>query len=122
MSQFDDVEFTREPEAPLVEEFETEEVPLVGAEEALTRSRVTDSEDGKSKKKWVVYGILAALAILILGTGYYVYRQVDRSTKEIQTSQSTTNTQSEVEEFNNLYDAFYTDSNKTALKIASLIN
>ena len=116
LHQFDDLELTRVSEAPLVEEFETEEVPLVGAEEALTRSRVTDSEDGKSKKKWVLYGILAALVVLILGTGYYVYRQVARSTKEIQTSQSTTNTQSDVEEFNNLYDAFYTDGNKTALK------
>ena len=116
LRQFDDLELTRVSEAPLVEEFETEEVPLVGAEEALTRSRVTDSEDGKSKKKWVLYGILAALVVLILGTGYYVYRQVARSTKEIQTSQSTTNTQSDVEEFNNLYDAFYTDGNKTALK------
>lgn len=116
LSQFDDIELTQVSEAPLVEEFETEEVQLVGAEEALTRSRVTDSEDGKSKKKWVFYGILAALVVLILGTGYYVYRQVARSTKEIQTSQSTTNTQSDVEEFNNLYDAFYTDSNKTALK------
>ena len=116
LSQFDDLELTRVSEAPLVEEFETEEVPLVGAEEALTRSRVSDNEDGNSKKKWVLYGILAALVVLILGTGYYVYRQVARSTKEIQTSQSTTNTQSDVEEFNNLYDAFYTDSNKTALK------
>ena len=116
LRQFDDLELTRVSDTPLVEEFETEEVPLVGAEEALTRSRVTDSEDGKSKKKWVLYGILAALVVLILGTGYYVYRQVDRSTKEIQTSQSTTNTQSDAEEFNNLYDAFYTDSNKTALK------
>lgn len=108
LRQFDDLELIRVSEAPLVEEFETEE--------ALTRSRVTDSEDGKSKKKWVLYGILATLVVLILGTGYYVYRQVARSTKEIQTSQSTTNTQSDVEEFNNLYDAFYTDSNKTALK------
>ena len=116
LSQFDDLEFTREPEAPLVEEFETEEVQLFGEEEVPTFSRVTDSEDEKSKKKWVVYGILVALAVLILGTAYYVYRQVARSTKEIQTSQSTTNTQSDVEEFNNLYDAFYTDSNKTALK------
>ena len=116
LRQFDDLELTRVSDTLLVEEFETEEVPLVGAEEALTRSRVTDSADGKSKKKWVLYGILAALVVLILGTGYYVYRQVDRSTKEIQTSQSTTNTQSDAEEFNNLYDGFYTDSNKTALK------
>ena len=116
LSQFDDVEFTRVSEAPLAEEFEAEEVQLFGEEEVPTFSRVTDSEDGKSKKKWVIYGILAALAVLILGTAYYVYRQVARSTKEIQTSQSTTNTQAEVEEFNNLYDGFYTDSNKTALK------
>ena len=116
LNQFDDLELTRVSEAPLVEEFEKEEVPLVGAEEALTRSRVSDNEDGNSKKKWVLYGFLAALVVLILGTGYYVYRQVDRSTKEIQTSQSTTNTQSDAEEFNNLYDVFYTDSNKTALK------
>ena len=108
LSQFDDLELTRVSETPLVEASETEDIP--------TLYRVTDSEDGKSKKKWALYGILAALVVLILGTGYYVYRQVARSTKEIQTSQSTTNTQSDVEEFNNLYDAFYTDSNKTALK------
>ena len=108
LSQFDDLELTRISETPLVEAFETEDIP--------TLYRVTDSEDGNSKKKWVLYGILAALVVLILGTGYYVYCQVARSTKEIQTSQSTTNTQSDVEEFNNLYDAFYTDSNKTALK------
>ena len=116
LSQFDDLEFTRVSEAPLAEEFETEEVQLFGEEEVPTFSRVTDSEDGKSKKKWLIYGILAALVVLILGTGYYVYRQVARSTKEIQTSQSTTNSQAEAEEFNNLYDGFYTDSNKTALK------
>ena len=116
LSKFDDLEFTRVSEAPLAEEFETEEVQLFGEEEVPTFSRVTDSEDGKSKKKWLIYGILAALVVLILGTGYYVYRQVARSTKEIQTSQSTTNSQAEAEEFNNLYDGFYTDSNKTALK------
>lgn len=116
LSQFDDLEFTRVSEAPLAEEFETEEVKLFGEEEVTTFSRITDSEDGKSKKKWLIYGILAALVVLILGTAYYVYRQVARSTKEIQTSQSTTNSQAEVEEFNNLYDTFYTDSNKTALK------
>ena len=116
LNQFDDLELTRVSEAPLVEEFEAEEVQLFGEEEVPTFSRVTDSEDEKSKKKWVIYGVLAALAVLILGTAYYVYRQVARSTKEIQTSQSTTNSQAEVEEFNTLYDAFYTDSNKTALK------
>ena len=116
LSQFDDLEFTRVSEASLAEEFETEEVQLFGEEEVPTFSRVTDSEDEKSKKKWVIYGVLVALSVLILGTAYYVYRQVARSTKEIQTSQSTTNSQAEAEEFNNLYDGFYTDSNKTALK------
>ena len=108
LSQFDDLELTRVSETPLVEASETEDIP--------TLYRVTDSEDGKSKKKWVLYGILAALVVLILGTAYYVYRQVNRSTKEIQTSQSTTANQSDVDDFNNQYDAFYTDSNKTALK------
>ena len=116
LSQFDDLEFTRDSEVIPVEEFETEEVQLFEGEEVSTFSRVTDSEDEKSKKKWVIYGVLVALAVLILGTAYYVYRQVARSTKEIQTSQSTTNSKAEAEEFNNLYDAFYTDSNKTVLK------
>ena len=116
LNQFDDLEFTRDSEVPPVEELETEEVQLFEGEEVPRLSRVTDSEDGESKKKWLIYGILAAVSVLILGTAYYVYRQVERSTKEIQTSQSTTNTQAEVEEFNNLYDTFYTDSNKTALK------
>lgn len=116
LGQFDDLELTRVSAVPPVEELETEEVQLFEGEEVPRLYRVTDSEDGESKKKWLIYGILAAVSVLILGTAYYVYRQVARSTKEIQTSQSTTNTQAEVEEFNNLYDAFYTDSNKTALK------
>ena len=107
--QFDDLESTPMTETPFDEEFDTEEA-------VETEYPMVDSEDGQSVKKQILYGLLAALGILIIGTGYYVYRQVDRSTKEIQTSQSTTNSQAEVEEFNNLYDAFYTDSNKTALK------
>ena len=107
--QFDDLESTPVTETPFDEEFDTEEA-------VETEYPMMDSEDGQSVKKQILYGLLAALGILIIGTGYYVYRQVDRSTKEIQTSQSTTNSQAEVEEFNNLYDAFYTDSNKTALK------
>jgi len=107
--QFDDLESTPVTETPFDEEFDTEEA-------VETEYPMVDSEDGQSVKKQILYGLLAALGILIIGTGYYVYRQVDRSTKEIQTSQSTTNSQAEVEEFNNLYDGFYTDSNKTALK------
>ena len=119
LNQFDDLEFIRDSEVPPVEEFETEEVQLFEGEEVPILSRVTDSEDGESKKKWLIYGILAALVILILGTAYYVYRQVNRSTQEIQTSQSSSseqNIQPILEDFNSQYDAFYTDSNKTALK------
>ena len=119
LNQFDDLEFIRDSEVPPVEEFETEEVQLFEGEEVPILSRVTDSEDGESKKKWLIYGILAALVILILGTAYYVYRQVNRSTQEIQTSQSASseqNIQPILEDFNSQYDAFYTDSNKTALK------
>ena len=107
--QFDDLESTQVTETPFDEEFDTEEA-------VETEYPMLDSEDGQSVKKQILYGLLAALGIIIIGTGYYVYSQVARSTKEIQTSQSTTNSQAEVEEFNNLYDAFYTDSNKTALK------
>ena len=119
LSQFDDLEFTRDSEVPPVEEFETEEVQLFEGEEVPILSRVPDGEDEKSKKKWVLYGILVTLAVLILGTAYYVYRQVNRSTQEIQTAQSSSseqNVQPILEDFNSQYDAFYTDSNKTALK------
>ena len=119
LSQFDDLEFTRDSEVPPVEEFETEEVQLFEGEEVPILSRVPDGEDEKSKKKWVLYGILVTLAVLILGTAYYVYRQVTRSTQEIQTAQSSSseqNVQPILEDFNSQYDAFYTDSNKTALK------
>ena len=107
--QFDDLESTQVTETPFDEEFDTEEA-------VETEYPMLDSEDGQSVKKQILYGLLAALGIIIIGTGYYVYSQVARSTKEIQTSQSTTNSQAEAEEFNNLYDGFYTDSNKTALK------
>ena len=122
LNQFDDLEFTCDSEVPPVEEFETEEVQLFEGEEVPILSRVTDSEDGESKKKWLIYGILAALVILILGTAYYVYRQVNRSTQEIQTSQSSSseqNVQPFLEDFNSQYDAFYTDSNKTCLLYTS---
>ena len=107
--QFDDLESTQVTETPFDEEFDTEEA-------VETEYPMVDSEDGKSVKKQILYGLLAAVGILVIGTGYYVYSQVARSTKEIQTSQSTTNSQAEAEGFNNLYDAFYTDGNKTALK------
>ena len=110
--QFDDLESTQVTETPFDEEFDTEEA-------VETEYPMVDSEDGKSVKKQILYGLLAALGILIIGTGYYVYRQVTRSTQEIQTAQSSSseqNVQPILEDFNSQYDAFYTDSNKTALK------
>ena len=110
--QFDDLESTQVTETPFDEEFDTEEA-------VETEYPMVDSEDGKSVKKQILYGLLAAVGILVIGTGYYVYRQVARSTQEIQTAQSSSseqNVQPILEDFNSQYDAFYTDGNKTALK------
>ena len=89
----------------------TEEV-----EEEKNFSRLDQEDSEKKSKKGFVLTALALVSVIICVSAYYVYRQVNRSTKEIQTSQSTTANQSDVDDFNNQYDAFYTDSNKTALK------
>lgn len=89
----------------------TEEV-----EEEQSLSRLEQEESEKKSKKGFVLTALALVSVIICVSAYYVYRQVNRSTKEIETSQSTTANQSDVDDFNTLYDAFYTDSNKTALK------
>ena len=98
----------------LEDENPTEMTEEVEEEQNLSRLEQEDSE--KKSKKGFVLTVLALVSVIICVSAYYVYRQVNRSTKEIETSQSTTANQSDVEEFNNLYDAFYTDSNKTALK------
>lgn len=89
----------------------TEEV-----EEEQNLSRLEQEGSEKKSKKGFVLTALALVSVIICVSAYYVYRQVNRSTKEIETSQSTTANQSDVDDFNALYDAFYTDSNKTALK------
>ena len=89
----------------------TEEV-----EEEKTFSRLDQEDSEKKSKKGFVLTALALVSVIICVSAYYVYRQVNRSTKEIQTAQSATANQSDVDDFNTLYDAFYTDSNKTALK------
>lgn len=89
----------------------TEEV-----EEENNFSRLDQEDSEKKSKKGFVLTALALVSVIICVSAYYVYRQVNRSTKEIQTAQSTTANQSDVDDFNTLYDAFYTDSNKTALK------
>lgn len=86
------------------------------AEEEQSLSRLEQEESEKKSKKGFVLTVLALVSVVICVSAYYVYRQVNRSTKEIETSQSTTANQSDVDDFNTLYDAFYTDSNKTALK------
>ncbi|WP_175913916.1 cell division site-positioning protein MapZ family protein [Streptococcus sp. 646] len=101
---------------PLLLEDETPTEMTEEVEEEQNLSRLEQEDSEKKSKKGFVLTALALVSVIICVSAYYVYRQVNRSTKEIQTSQSTTNTQAEVEEFNNLYDAFYTDSNKTALK------
>ena len=98
----------------LEDENPTEMTEEVEEEQNFSRLEQEDSE--KKSKKGFILTVLAFVSVIICVSAYYVYRQVNRSTKEIQTSQSTTANQSDVDDFNTLYDAFYTDSNKTALK------
>ena len=105
-----------EKQAPVevADEKEEEETAL------LSRSAQAESETTSNSKKKRVFVIgLALAAALILAGSYYIYRQVTRSNQAIQSSQSSSNnqeTQTDLQEFNTLYDAFYTDANKTALK------
>ena len=96
------------------ESLEEEEVVV-----PLSRSAQTEPETG-SKKKGVIIIASVVAAILVLAGTYYVYRQVSRSNQEIQSSQAASSddqgTQTALKDFNDLYDAFYTDANKTALK------
>ncbi|WP_061598011.1 cell division site-positioning protein MapZ [Streptococcus oralis] len=120
---------------PLQDEESTEIEPLVLTETAskemneeneeqeetytsLSRSVQTEPETG-SKKKRLITIVSVVAAILVLAGTYYVYRQVSRSNQEIQSSQASSGNQESqtyLQEFNTLYDAFYTDANKTALK------
>ena len=98
----------------IVDEFLSENSKEVEDNENLF---LLDQNDSRKSKKKIFFVLVSLLLTMIICVGaYYVYRQVSRSTKEIQTSQSTSNSQADSEEFNNLYDAFYTDINKTALK------
>ena len=89
-------------------------------EEAVLLSRsAQSSEKPKNKKKWVILSILSCLFLLILGSGYYIYKQIARSSQEIQSQSAGTglvSNQAVLDQFNTLYDTFYTDENKTALK------
>ncbi len=84
----------------------------------LSRSAQAEPEKDSKKKGMIIIASVVA-AILVLAGTYYVYRQVSRSNQEIQASQSSSGnqeSQTDLQEFNTLYDAFYTDENKTVLK------
>lgn len=86
----------------------------------LSRATVIEPEtEADSIKKRVMIIASVLIVIVILLGSYFVYRQISRSNQQIQSSQSASTdqaTQTALQEFNTLYDAFYTDSNKTALK------
>lgn len=88
----------------LDDENPTEMTEEVEEEQNLSRLDQEDSE--KKSKKGFILTVLALVSVIICVSAYYVYRQVARSTKEIETSQSTTANQSDVDDFNTLYDAF----------------
>ena len=104
---------------PIVLEDENSAEMTGEVEEEKKLSRLDQEDPEKKSKKGFVLTTLALVSVVICVSAYYVYRQVNRSTKEIQTSQSASseqNIQPILEDFNSQYDAFYTDSNKTALK------
>ena len=137
-----DLEIDAEEEEVVMEEFllppleetlvmdknlvESETEPLVAEddealqEEHQSLSRSAQAEDEpQNKKLWVILSALLAIIVLIIGGSYYVYRQITRSSQEIQSQSSDTglvSNQAILNQFNSLYDTFYTDENKTALK------
>ena len=125
---------TEETEAPSVvlspldeENQELEPLVLINTESIeeeevivpLSRLAQADPEKDSKKKGMIIIASVVA-AILVLAGTYYVYRQVSRSNQEIQSSQAASSddqgTQTALKDFNDLYDTFYTDANKTALK------
>ena len=115
--------FKAELEAVEVAEVDNSEVAVVYEEnedqlQPLSRSAQADDEP-QNKKKWAILSAIILVILLIFGGGYYVYRQITRSSQELQTKAADSglvSNQSVYEQFNTLYDTFYTDENKTALK------
>ena len=106
------VEEVFEPEQVENEETSQEETPI------LARS-LQEEDEPQRKKLWVILSALLAIVVLIIGGSYYVYRQITRSSQEIQSQSSDAglvSNQAILDQFNSLYDTFYTDENKTALK------
>ena len=115
--------FKDELEAVEMAEVDNSEVAVVyeGNEDQLqplSRSAQADDQP-QNKKKWAILSAIILVFLLIFGGGYYVYRQITRSSQELQTKATDSglvSNQSVYEQFNTLYDTFYTDENKTALK------
>ena len=115
--------FKHELEAVEMAEVDNSEVAVVYEEnedqlQPLSRSAQADDEP-QNKKKWAILSAIILLFLLIFGGGYYVYRQITHSSQELQTKAADSglvSNQSVYEQFNTLYDTFYTDENKTALK------
>ena len=115
--------FKDELEAVKIAEVDNSEVAVVYEEnedqlQPLSRSAQVDDEP-QNKKKWAILSAIILVILLIFGGGYYVYRQITRSSQELQTKAADSglvSNQSVYEQFNTLYDTFYTDENKTALK------
>lgn len=115
--------FKDELEAVKMAEVDNSEVAVVYEEnedqlQPLSRSAQADDEP-QNKKKWAILSAIILVILLIFGGGYYVYRQITRSSQELQTKAADSglvSNQSVYEQFNTLYDTFYTDENKTALK------
>ena len=124
-------EETRVLEQPFKDELKAVEMAEVDNSEAavvyeenedqlhpLSRYAQTDDQP-QNKKKWAILSSIILVVLLILGGSYYVYRQITRSSQELQTKAADSglvSNQSVYEQFNTLYDTFYTDENKTALK------
>ena len=115
--------FKDELEAVEMAEVDNSETAVVYEEnedqlQPLSRSAQADDQP-QNKKKWVILSAIILVILLIFGGGYYVYRQITRSSQELQTKATDSglvSNQSVYEQFNTLYDTFYTDENKTALK------
>ena len=115
--------FKDELEAVEMAELDNSETAVVYEEnedqlQPLSRSAQADAQP-QNKKKWVILSAIILLFLLIFAGGYYVYRQIARSSQELQTKAADSglvSKQSVYEQFNTLYDTFYTDENKTALE------
>ena len=116
--------FKDELEAVEMAEVDNSETAVVYEEneeqlQPLSRSTHQADDQPQNKKKWVILSAIILVILLIFGGGYYVYRQIARSSQELQTKAADSglvSNQSVYEQFNTLYDTFYTDENKTALK------